>query len=317
MKSSHIALICIVMISLFALRRDAGTVSKIEHPSCIHTECTIYSLHQDCWCCNKLIDRYKSVCWREKDTPSAKDLCFAFCPKDLIFLLFLFLFSIRFCHHPSPNSIKKESMELQVRLRQLIIFFFLFLTVLEHASSSRILRIAKPDRHDIAASARWLVSQNIWGVLSTLSIEHDGAPFGNVVSYSDGLPGKGKGIPYFYLTMLDPTTRNALKDSRASFAISESPVGTCKRDPMDPTCSKLTLTGKLLQLDEGSEEEKVAKKALFTKHPEMMDWPEGHEFSVFKLEIMNIFLINWYGGAKSITVDEYLRYKETKVASFL
>ncbi|CAG7906522.1 unnamed protein product [Brassica rapa] len=291
MKSSHIGLICIVMISLFALREckdNAGTVSKIEHPSCIHTECTLYSLHQDCWCCNKLIDRYKSVCWREKDTPTAKELCFAFCPKD----------------------VKPSIMELQVRLRQLIIFFFLFLTVLEHASCSRILRIAKPDRHDIAASARWLVSQNIWGVLSTLSIEHDGAPFGNVVSYSDGLPGKGKGIPYFYLTMLDPTTRNALKDSRASFAISESSIGTCKRDPMDPTCSKLTLTGKLLQLDEGSEEEKVAKKALFTKHPEMMDWPEGHEFSVFKLEIMNIFLINWYGGAKSITVDEYLRYKE-------
>lgn len=114
MKSSHIALICIVMISLFALHeckrsflisinvyfvlnfsvdkvlvcvsnqcvgRDAGTVSKIARPSCIHTECTLYSLHQDCWCCNKLIDGYKSVCWREKDTPSAKDLCFAFCPK--------------------------------------------------------------------------------------------------------------------------------------------------------------------------------------------------------------------------------------------
>ena len=42
----------------------------------------------------------------------------------------------------------------------------------------------------------------------------------------------------------------------------------------------------------------------------VVDWPKGHEFSVFKLEIMNIFLINWYGGAKSITVDEYLRYKE-------
>ncbi|RID65852.1 hypothetical protein BRARA_D01025 [Brassica rapa] len=61
MKSSHIGLICIVMISLFALR-----------------ECK-----DNCWCCNKLIDRYKSVCWREKDTPSAKELCFAFCPKDV------------------------------------------------------------------------------------------------------------------------------------------------------------------------------------------------------------------------------------------
>lgn len=30
------------------------------------------------------------------------------------------------------------------------------------------------------------------------------------------------------------------------------------------------IMSQLLQLDEGSEEEKVAKKALFTKHPEMM-----------------------------------------------
>lgn len=71
--------------------------------------------------------------------------------------------------HPQTQK-KKRSMELQVRLRQLIIFFFLFLTVLEHASCSRILRIAKPDRHDIAASARWLVSQNIWGVLRYLTL---------------------------------------------------------------------------------------------------------------------------------------------------
>ncbi|CAN8273042.1 unnamed protein product [Cochlearia groenlandica] len=195
-------------------------------------------------------------------------------------------------------------MELQARL----VHIFFFLTVLEQSCAGRILTISKPDRHDIAASARWLVSQNIWGVLSTLSIEHKGAPFGNVVSFSDGLPDKGNGIPYFYLTTLDPTTRNALKDSRASFAISESPIGTCKRDPMDPSCSKLTLTGKLLQLKEGSEEEEVAKRALFTKHPGMMDWPKDHDFRFFKLEITDIFLINWYGGAKSITVDEYLRY---------
>ncbi|XP_023641753.1 protein CREG1 isoform X2 [Capsella rubella] len=202
-------------------------------------------------------------------------------------------------------------MELhQVRLLARIFFFFIFLTTLQHSCSARILTtISKPDRHDYAASARWLVSQNIWGVLSTLSIDHEGAPFGNVVSFSDGLPEKGSGIPYFYLTTLDPTARNALKDQRASLAISESPIGTCKSDPMNPTCSKLTLTGKLLLLDEGSKEAEVAKKALFTKHPEMMDWPKDHDFRIFKLEITNIFLINWFGGAKPITVDEYLHAK--------
>ena len=67
-----------------------------------------------------------------------------------------------------------------------------------------------------------------------------------MVSFSDGLPNKGSGIPYFYLTALDPTARDALKDDRASFTISEYPIGTCgKIDPENPTCAKITLTGKV------------------------------------------------------------------------
>jgi hypothetical protein len=66
------------------------------------------------------------------------------------------------------------------------------------------------------------------------------------VSYSDGLPDQGTGIPYFYLTTLDPTARNALKDERASFTVSEYPLGTCgKVDPENHTCSKISLTGKV------------------------------------------------------------------------
>lgn len=71
--------------------------------------------------------------------------------------------------------------------------------------------------------------------------------YSNVVSYSDGLPGEGHGIPYFYLTTLDPTARDALADERTSFTLSEFPLGTCgKIDPENPTCAKLTLNGKVL-----------------------------------------------------------------------
>ena len=66
-----------------------------------------------------------------------------------------------------------------------------------------------------------------------------------MVSFSDGLPDEGRGMPYFYLTTLDPTASDALKDQRSSFTISEYPVGTCgKTDPENPTCAKITLTGK-------------------------------------------------------------------------
>ncbi|XP_058753072.1 uncharacterized protein LOC131626256 [Vicia villosa] len=179
------------------------------------------------------------------------------------------------------------------------------------AVEGRLISIpTKPDRKDAAATARWLVSQNFWGVLSTISIDLDGAPFAKVVSYSDGVPNQGSGIPYFYLTTLDPTARNALKDERASFTVSEYPLGTCgKVDPMNPTCSKITLTGKLKLVDEKSEEAEFARNALFSKHSEMIDWPKDHNFKVYKLKIENIFLINWFGGPKPLTVEDYLNHK--------
>ncbi|XWS32810.1 hypothetical protein CRYUN_Cryun22dG0021500 [Craigia yunnanensis] len=187
--------------------------------------------------------------------------------------------------------------------------------ILKQISGGRLLAASKPDRDAAAAYARWLVSQNSWGILNTISIELEGAPFGNVVSFSDGVPDKSTGTPYFYLTTLDPTARNALKDHRSSLTISEYPLGTCgKADPESPVCAKITLTGTLVLLDASSKEAEFAQTALFTKHPEMKGWPKSHNFQIFKLEIEDIFMINWFGGPKPLTVDQYLKYKMNKFA---
>lgn len=202
-----------------------------------------------------------------------------------------------------------ERMGTKSRTNCFYALFFL-LVGFQDSVQGRLLLINKPDPNDPAASARWLVSQNSWGVLNTISSDLGGAPFGNVVSFSDGLPGKGSGIPYFYLTTLDPTAKNALQDQRSSFTISEYPLGTCgKKDPENPSCAKITLTGKLKVLKENSKEAEIAKSALFVKHPEMRGWPKGHNFQFFKLDIEDIFLINWFGGPKPLTVDQYLHYK--------
>ncbi|KAI3933221.1 hypothetical protein MKX01_006934 [Papaver californicum] len=140
----------------------------------------------------------------------------------------------------------------------------------------------KPDPKDAVATARWLVSQNNWGVLSTISLGTNGW---NVVSFSDGLPDKGHGIPYFYLITLDSTARNGMKDARSSFTVSEFPIGTCgKKDPENPTCAKLTLTGKILDIN--SKEASIVKDALFAKHPEM----KGFIYHLVNL-FMNLFKI--------------------------
>ncbi|XP_058115585.1 uncharacterized protein LOC131258343 isoform X2 [Magnolia sinica] len=179
---------------------------------------------------------------------------------------------------------------------QLFIFFIVFTAEALVTAKARLLYQTKPNPADAVATARWLVSHNSWGVLR------------NVVSFSDGLPGGGRGIPYFYLTALDPTPRNALKDARSSLTISEFPIGSCGRtDPENPTCAKLTLTGKLKLVDIKSKEAEFAKNALFSKHAEMKGWPNDHNFQFFKLDIENLFLIDWFGGPKPLTVAQYLK----------
>ncbi|XP_065876851.1 uncharacterized protein [Euphorbia lathyris] len=196
----------------------------------------------------------------------------------------------------------------------LVVLFVVFQSSVE--GRLLLLKNNKPDRNNAAATARWLVSQNSWGVLNTISLDLGGAPFGNVVSFSDGLPDGGSGVPYFYLTTLDPTARNALKDQRSSLTISEYPLGTCgKTDPENPSCAKMTLTGKLKVIPEKSKEAELAKKALFTKHPEMAGWPQNHNFQFFSLEIEDIFLINWFGGPKPITLDQYFHAKLNKMGA--
>ncbi|XP_043707365.1 protein CREG1 isoform X2 [Telopea speciosissima] len=195
----------------------------------------------------------------------------------------------------------------------LFVFVFLEVSIFAHG---RLLLEGKPDPDNAVATARWLVSQNYWGVLSTISNDMGGAPFGNVVSFSDGLPDQGRGIPYFYLTTLDPTARNALKDQRSSLTISEYPIGTCgTTDPENPTCAKLTLTGKLKLVHRDSSEAEFAEHALFSKHAEMKDWPKDHNFEFYRLEIEDLFLIDWFGGPKPLTVDKYLHSSEIQLAS--
>lgn len=81
----------------------------------------------------------------------------------------------------------------------------------------------------------------------------------------------------------------------------------CKKDVEDPTCWKITITGKVVPV--AADKLEFAKKALFSRHPEMEYWPSGHGFVAYTLEIENIVLLDFYGGPKLIPVDEYYSVK--------
>lgn len=70
-------------------------------------------------------------------------------------------------------------------------------------------------------------------------------------------------------------------------------------------CARLTLTGKLVVLDEDMEEHEFAKDAFFERHPSMAYWPKGHGWVVAKIVIEDIWLIDFFGGATILDPKDY------------
>lgn len=171
--------------------------------------------------------------------------------------------------------------------------------------------------NETAHTARWLAHQSNYGFISTTSAQYDGGvAFGNVVSVVDGTTDNSTGHLYFYVTDLDATMVDVAKNPACSFTMSEEWIGAggnnCSShglDPEDPTCTRLVLSGKLVQVNTTTEEYTFAKGALFARHPIMKSWPSGHGWKIMTLAVEHIWMINFYGGAHDIDPKEYYAYK--------
>lgn len=105
-------------------------------------------------------------------------------------------------------------------------------------------------------------------------------------------------------------------------------------DPEDPTCWRLSLTGRVAQVEEG--QRSYAEHVVFSKyelrhkresvcvaaahsglycvvhlyrHPQMKHWPKNHGFSFYVLEIEHLVFLDFYGAAKHIPVSDYYKVK--------
>jgi hypothetical protein len=185
--------------------------------------------------------------------------------------------------------------------------------------------LQRPDRFNKEELARWMVHSMDWGVLTTISTRlPNGQPFGNVYSFVDGPCGKGMGIPYFYGTYMDQSFHDSKQNDKVSFTLTEASLpsvchaGASKDcsishanagDPESPVCARLTLSGRLVEVNPDSEEYTLAQAAFFQRHPQMVTWPSEHNWIIAKLEIEDLWLINFYGGAAILSIEEYFSAK--------
>ena len=56
-------------------------------------------------------------------------------------------------------------------------------------------------------------------------------------------------------------------------------------------------------------EQNAASAALFARHPEMKHWPAGHDFFFMTIDLSDIWLISFFGGASIVSPASY--YKVT------
>ncbi|XP_050707953.1 protein CREG1-like [Eriocheir sinensis] len=169
---------------------------------------------------------------------------------------------------------------------------------------------APPPHEEVARVARYVVHISDWASISTISTAPPikGYPFGNIISISDGPVTKATGTPYAYLTRMDLSGKDLLDDARATLSLSEAQSDYCRNhdfDPENPQCARVLLTGTMLEVKNGTSEADFARTALFSRHPEMEFWPAGHHWLFMKLNITHIYVLDYYGGANEVSVDEY------------
>jgi hypothetical protein len=165
-----------------------------------------------------------------------------------------------------------------------------------------------PPREDAARVARFVTHICSWGALATISTMEAvrGWPFADVLSLSDGPPGVGSGVPYFYLSPLQISVSNLQENPHATLTLSLAETIYCRKngfDPQNPLCVHIMLSGTVTKVNET--EVNIAKHSLFTRHPAMKTWPASHNWFFAKLNITNIWVLDYFGGPKIVTPEEY------------
>jgi Pyridoxamine 5'-phosphate oxidase len=169
-------------------------------------------------------------------------------------------------------------------------------------------------------------------------------PFGNVYSFIDGPCDNATGTPYFYGSFLDQSLKDMLRNPVASLTLSEAslasspcyndddatiakacsisspnvPDASSSRtrhsdgsearssgDPESPLCARLTITGTLVQVPTDSHEFQSLQTAFFQRHAQMATWPSDHSWVIVALQIRDVWLIDYFGGATELTPDQY------------
>lgn len=170
-----------------------------------------------------------------------------------------------------------------------------------------------PPRTHYAEVARYIVHKSEWTSMGTVSTLKSiaGYPMVNIISMADSARGaKSTGHIYFMLTDLDFTGQDLREENKLTAMFSSDQDMECSKnnvDPMEPTCGRVIISGRMKQLQADTKEYVDAQAAFVSRHPAAKNWIRAHEFYLCELEIEQIAVLNFYGGPHFVTADDYYK----------
>jgi putative heme iron utilization protein len=135
-----------------------------------------------------------------------------------------------------------------------------------------------------AALARRLVRSTDGGVLSTMSVELPGYPFGSVTPYAMGRDGRIA----VYVSGIAQHTRNMRADPKVCLTVAEEPGGENRQ-----AVGRATVIGDASEVP-ASEADAVAER-YFGFFPEAREYAGTHDFSFYRIEPRRVRYIGGFG----------------------
>ena len=129
-----------------------------------------------------------------------------------------------------------------------------------------------------------LLTQEKFGVLSTLSLKHDGWPFGSATPYAIS----ASGDPIILVSSLAEHTKNMMQDARVSLFIQDT---TTNANPQ--STARATLMGVVEAVPENEAEE--AAQRYLSRFPEATQNFQLGGFSLLKIGVKQVRYIGGFG----------------------
>ncbi|XP_016976367.1 protein CREG1 [Drosophila rhopaloa] len=177
---------------------------------------------------------------------------------------------------------------------------------------ARLIRqIKRGEALNHAKIARDLVHRANWAALGSLSTNKlvEGYPMVNIISIDDSdANGNSTGRIRFLLTDLDFTGPDWQRDNKVTFLFSDEQTLRCKdggKDPMEPTCARSMISGQVKKMDPTESGYQPSLDAYVHRHPAAKNWLKAHNFYLCELDILNIFVLDFYGGPHKVSATDY------------